>query len=328
MVTLAGKEVGPTGYGLMGLTWKANPVPVDDSVKAMKAAFEEGCTYFNAGEFYGTPEYNSLHILKAYFTKYPEDAEKVVLNIKGGMQTATLAPSGSVEGVQRSIDTCLKVLDGSKKIDIFECARVDPNVPIETTMKALAANVQAGKIGSIGLSEVNANTIKRAAKVHPISTVEIEMSLWSTESLTNGVLATCGELGIPVTAYAPLGHGFLTGQVKKKEDLPAFQQTQPRFQDDVWDENIKLVKELQNLAAAKGCTPAQVGIAWVNAQGKKSGMPTIIALPGASSIARIQENSKHIKLSSADLAEIDEILENFEVKGARYGGHQAQFVDA
>jgi pyridoxine 4-dehydrogenase len=168
----------------------------------MKASLAAGCNFWNAGEFYGTPEYNSLTLMAKYFTKYPEDAAKVVLSVKGGINLQTFHPDGSPEGVRRSVDRCLELLKGTKTIDIFECARVDANTPIETTMKTLEEEyVKTGKIGGIALSECGAATIERAAKVTKIEAVEIELSLWSLESFTNGVLEACKKNGVAVVAY-------------------------------------------------------------------------------------------------------------------------------
>ena len=165
----------------------------------MKTALAAGCNFWNAGEFYGTPESNSLTLLAKYFTNYPEDAEKVVLSIKGGLKN--MHPDGTPEGVRRSVENCLKLLNGKKSIDIFECARVDKKVPIETTMKALEELVKEGKIGGIALSEVGAASIQKAAKVTKIVAVEVELSLWSTDILSNGVAQACKENDIPVVAY-------------------------------------------------------------------------------------------------------------------------------
>lgn len=181
----------------------------------MRTALDQGANFWNGGEIYGTPKYNSLHLLKQYFTENPSDAEKVVLSIKGAVDIEKHAPDGSEAGIQRSMDACLAGLDGKKFLDIFECARVDPNTPIEDTIGYLAKYVKEGKLGGISLSEVKAETIRRAAKVHPIVAVEVELSLWATDILENGIAATCAELGIPVVAYSPLGRGFLTGDIKK-----------------------------------------------------------------------------------------------------------------
>lgn len=184
----------------------------EQSFAAMKAALKNGANFWNGGELYGSPERNSLHLLNEYFTKYPEDAEKVVISIKGGLVPGGHGPDGSEKNVRRSIDECLKVLDGKKSLDIFECARVDPNTPIEITVGVMAQYIKEGKLGGISLSECNANTIRRAAKVHKIAAVEVEFSLWSTDILNNGIASTCAELGIPLVAYSPLGRGFLVSK--------------------------------------------------------------------------------------------------------------------
>lgn len=175
----------------------------------MRTALALGANAWNGGEIYGTPQRNSLHLLNEYFTKWPEDAEKVVLSIKGGVVPGGLQPDGSKANVTRSIEECLAVLDGKKFLDLFECARVDVRVPLEETIGTIAEYVKAGKVGGISLSEVGANTIRKAHAIHPISAVEVEFSLWATDILENGVAATCAELGIPIVAYSPLGRGFL-----------------------------------------------------------------------------------------------------------------------
>ncbi|EHL01250.1 putative Pyridoxal reductase [Glarea lozoyensis 74030] len=188
----------------------------------MKASLEAGCNFWNGGEFYGPPERNSLQLLNKYFTKYPEDAEKVVLSIKGVIDIEKLRPDGSPEGVKKSVERCLELLDGKKKIDIFEPARVDKNTPIETTLKALEEYVKAGKIGGISL-------------VTKIVGCEVELSLWATDIFKNGVAAACAEHGIPVIAYSPIGRGILTGEIKKPEDIPKndMRSHMPRFQEPV-----------------------------------------------------------------------------------------------
>jgi pyridoxine 4-dehydrogenase len=145
-----------------GMTWKAQPPSQELCFETLNTALELGANFWNGGELYGTPEYNSLHLLNKYFTKYPENAEKVVLSIKGGLKKGVLMPDGSEENIRRSVDECLLQLDGKKKIDIFECARQDPKFPVEQTIGVLAQYVKEGKIGGIGLSEVDAETIRRA----------------------------------------------------------------------------------------------------------------------------------------------------------------------
>lgn len=166
----------------------------------MRASLEAGCNFWNAGEIYGTAEYNSLHLLERYFTKYPEDAEKVVLSIKGGFDHKAGAPDGTPEGINKSIDNCLKLLNGKKSIDIFEMARVDKKTPFEITYKALEKCVQEGKIGGIALSEVGAASINKAASITKIVAVEVEVSLWSTDIFTNGIAKACVDNSIPIVA--------------------------------------------------------------------------------------------------------------------------------
>ena len=175
----------------------------------MRAALEAGANFWNGGEIYGTPERNSLHLLNEYFTKYPSDADKVVLSIKGGLKQGFRESGGSEANIKRSIDECLRVLEGKKFLDLFECARVDKKVPIEDTIGYIKKYVDAGKIGGISLSEVRADTIRRAAKVAKIAAVEVEFSLWVTDILGNGISQACAELDIPIVAYSPIGHGFL-----------------------------------------------------------------------------------------------------------------------
>ena len=179
------KEIGPIGYGLMGLTWRPPHLlpSTQQAFAAMSAALASGANFWNGGEIYGPPSRNSLHLLAEYFDKYPEAADKVLLSIKGGFVPGTHQPDGSAAGVRRSVDECNRILGGRKKVDIWECARVDPNTPIEDTVKALAELVKEGLIGGIGLSEVKASTIRRAAKIHPIAAVEVELSVWATDIL-------------------------------------------------------------------------------------------------------------------------------------------------
>lgn len=178
----------------------------------MKAALKTGANFWNGGEFYGPPERNSLQLLNEYFTKYPEDATKIVLSIKGGVSASGNGPDGSEQNTRRSVDNCLRLLDGKKKLDLFECARVDPKTPVEVSVRTLAEYIKEGKLGGISLSECSASTIRRAAKVHKIEAVEVEFSLFETSILDNGVAEACAELNIPIVAYSPLSRGFLVSQ--------------------------------------------------------------------------------------------------------------------
>ena len=283
----------------------------------MKAALAAGANFWNGGEFYGTPEANSLHLLNAYFTKYPEDADKVVLSIKGGFVPGSFQPAGDKAGVTRSVENCLKLLDGKKRIDIFECARVDPDVPIEETIGYLAEFVKAGKIGGIGLSETGAATIRRAASVHPIAAVEVEYSLVFTEIRDNGVVSACAELQIPIVAYSPVGSGLLTGQMTG-DDLSDFQKAVPRFQGENLRRNLELVAALNKLAEQKGCKLPVFAINWVKAQSGIRGFPPMIPIPGATTISRVDQNMKTIHFTAEELDNIEDILAAQPVWGGRY----------
>ncbi|KAF2801794.1 Aldo/keto reductase [Mytilinidion resinicola] len=297
--SIAGKRIGPTGYGLMWLTRPWDITEYADATKVMKTALEQGANFWNGGMFYGPPNANSLQL--------------------GAYDRATNTPTGSTEEVRSAVEEAVRVLDGAKKIDIFQCARVDPKVPVETTIKALAELVAAGKIGNIGVSEVSGATLRRAHAVHPIAAVEIELSLFSTEPLANGIVHTCHELGVPIVAYSPLSRGWLTGQYRRYEDLPEAGAMRfiPRFQPDVFDQNLKLVEAIEALAKRKGTTVPQVAIAWVRRQGA-------IPIPGATKVDRVVENCAEVALTEEELREIQEILDTFPIQGQRYGGeHEA-----
>ncbi|KAL2885955.1 aldo/keto reductase [Ceratocystis lukuohia] len=321
MPSITGKEVGRVGYGLMGLSWRANPCPLPQAVDAMNAALANGANFWNGGEFYGTPAYNSMTVLSAFFVAHPDAATKVVLSMKGGVDNKTLKPDGSPEGVRRSLDNILAGLGGRKFLDIFECARRDPTVPLELTLGTIQKEyVDTGKLGGISLSEVSADTIHAAAKVVKIAAVEAELSLWSLEPLTNGVAAACAQYGIPLVAYSPLGHGMLAGTFRKWEDIPADSSLHhfPRFSKEAFPLNVKLCDLLAGFAEKKGCTSAQLALGWVLAQSKRPGMPEIVVIPGATTAERVKENCAPVELDEAEVGQIDKILAEFEVVGGRY----------
>ncbi|KUI67418.1 putative pyridoxal reductase 2 [Cytospora mali] len=320
MPQVNGQEVGPIGYGLMGLTWRANPCPQEQAFEAMRASLKNGCNFWNGGEFYGPPEYNSLVLLEKYFEKYPEDADKVVLSVKGAAGAAGHAPNGTAAEIRRSIETVLKQLNGRKKLDIFECARRDQNVSMEETFGEMQKFIDEGKLGGISLSEVRAETIHQAVKITKVSAVEVELSLFSTEVLENGVAAACAQYNIPLIAYSPVGRGMLTGHLKSLDDIPEgdMRRRFPRFQPENFEHNIALIHRVEELAKKKGCTPGQFAIGWVRALSKRPGMPTIIPIPGATTAERVNENSKEAELTDEEMSIVDGILEKMEVKGARY----------
>ncbi|GAB1310900.1 NADP-dependent oxidoreductase domain-containing protein [Madurella fahalii] len=325
---IQGKQVGNIGFGLMGLTWRPKKLPEEECFAVIKAALENGCNYMNGGQFYGPPDNNSLTLLNKYYEKYPEDKDKILLNIKGCVGE-NFAVDASPEGVRASVETCVRLIGGKGRIDQFESARKDKKVDIETTVAALKEQVDAGNIGGISLSEVSAATIRRAAKVAKIESVEVELSMWCTEPLENGVAEACAEFDIPILAYSPLGRGALTGKIQSFDDLPEgdFRRMLPRFQPSVLENNLALVKHLEEMAAKKGCTPAQIAINWVRLLSRKPGMPTIIPIPGASSPERVRENAVEIELNENDMSEIDVYLSKYRPVGDRYHAHGMEALD-
>ncbi|KAB5531157.1 NADP-dependent oxidoreductase domain-containing protein [Coniochaeta sp. 2T2.1] len=305
MPDLNGRQVGPIGYGMMGLTWRPVPPSDEQAFAALRKALELGANFWNGGEIYGPPGRNSLNLLERYFAKYPEDADRVVLSVKGivGEPCAGAAngpPDNSPAEVRRSIEACLKDLDGrKKKIDIFEPARRDPKTPLAVTLRVMEEYINKGLIGGIALSEVSAATIHEAVKITKIVAVEYD---------------------IPLVAYAPLGRGMLTGQFKSPEDIPEgdVRKGHPRFQPENFEINLQLVRQVQELAAKKGYTPAQLAIAWTRALSARSNMPVIIPIPGATTAERVAENTRLLQLTDHELEEINGTLANFEVRGTRY----------
>ncbi|KAH9934624.1 aldo/keto reductase [Fomitopsis serialis] len=310
----------------MMMTWRGSGVVPDeqcfDAIKAGIDALPPGAKMLlNSGEFYandlGT---GNLELLARFFDKHPGYADKTFLSVKGGASAKGLGPDGSPENLRRSVDNINAALRGTKRLDLFESARVDQKVPLEESIKALAGLIKEGKFDHIGMSECRAESLRRAHAVHPITAVEIEVSPWSYEEETKKVIATAQELGISVAAYSPLGRGFLTGAIKSVDDLPEndIRRRFTRFGEEHIKHNLALVEELKAIAARKGCTPGQLSIAWVGALGAH-----VIPIPGSSKKERTLENAAggDVELTEADLAEINEAIARHEVKGDRYFGN-------
>lgn len=209
------------------------PLSDDIAFAAIRAALDSGCNYLNGGEFYGPPDANSLTLMRRYLEKYPEDADRIVLNIKGALGP-DYRPRGTKESVRKSIDNCLKTLGPVGRIGQFEAARKDPNSDYEEeTLAAIDEYVKAGKIDGISCSEINVNTLRSAAKKYNITALEIEVSLFTPEPLTNGLLEACGELDIPVLAYCKLPLYFHTDSTKLTNNFSSSWQRLPRWPDQV-----------------------------------------------------------------------------------------------
>jgi aryl-alcohol dehydrogenase-like predicted oxidoreductase len=245
--------------------------------------------------------------------------DKVVLATKFGFvqseDTQIRGVSGRPEYVRAACDASLKRL-GVSTIDLYYQHRVDSEVSIEDTVGAMADLVRAGKVRYLGLSEASSETIRRAHAVHPITALQTEYSLWSREP-EEDILSTVRELGIGFVAYSPLGRGFLTGEIKREEDLPAddWRRTNPRFQGENFRRNLQLVRRVETIASEKGCTASQLALAWVLAQGDD-----IIPIPGTKRRSYLEQNAAtvEIQLSAKELKRIDEIAPHGVASGGRY----------
>ncbi|KAI4270207.1 MAG: hypothetical protein LQ337_006825 [Flavoplaca oasis] len=325
MVLIHGKDVGHTGYGMMNLTWRTTQIPDAQAFSTLNAALATNTTFWNGGEFYGPPHANSLHLLARYFNAHPTAAPRVTLSIKGGgIPNGPMRIDGSRANIGRSIDECLSILSTcpKKTIDIFEPGRIDANVPLSETISAIAEYVAEGKVGGISLSEVDAPTIRQAHAIHPISAVEVELSLHTPDILTNGVASTCAELGIPIVAYSPLGRGLLTSQINTVSDIDAddIRHHLPRFAPGALEANAKVSLELQKVAERKGVTTAQVAMAWVRSWSGRDGMGEILPIPGATTKERVEENAVDVVLSKEEWEEVERLRKGLKVLGGRYPG--------
>jgi aryl-alcohol dehydrogenase-like predicted oxidoreductase len=224
--------------------------------------------------------------------------------------------NGRPDYVRAACDASLQRL-GIDTIDLYYQHRVDPGVPIEETVGAMAELVAAGKVRYLGLSEASGATLERACKVHPIAALQSEFSLWTRDPQTNGMLAACRKLGVSLVAYSPLGRGFLTGAIRSPDDFDAddYRRTSPRFMGDNFARNLQLVEQVKALAADKGCSPAQLALAWVLAQGDD-----VLAIPGTRKRSRLDENlgALDVQLSAAEIAAIDAVFPPDAAAGDRY----------
>jgi len=310
-----GPQVSALGLGCMGMSYAYGPADEKESLHVLRRYLALGGNFLDTAEVYGP--YKNEELLGRFLREVPR--ESVIVATKFGFRIG----SNGIEGVDSSPANIRRACDGSlnrlgiETIDLYYQHRVDPKVPIEETVGAMAELVSAGKVRTIGLSEAGPETLRRAAKVHPIAALQSEYSLWSREVEVNGVLAACRELGITFVPYSPLGRGFLTGAIQKLEDLDPsdWRRTNPRFGEKALQENLKLVAMVKELASEKGATPAQLALAWVLSQGKD-----VVPIPGTKRVRYLEDNmgALQVKLTEIDRKKIAERLAQIQVIGERY----------
>lgn len=327
-------KFSPIGFGLMGLTVNLTMSPNDatdlEIFPVMKESIKRGATFWNGGHFYNPVDapLANLKLINRYFTKYPEDAKNVTLSIKGCLDRATFGLACKPEEIRKCIDETLETLDGKVHLSIFQCSRIDTSVPLEDIIGTIAEYVKAGKISGIGLSEVSAHTIRRAAAIHPIAAVEVEFSLNSTHILEEGIAKVCGELNIPIIAYSPLGRGLLSGKFKTPKDGAVLGFMMDRFKEENIEHNFKLYTKIKEIADAKKVTAGQIALAWILYQSNKFGNPAIIPIPGTTSLVRLIENTTQITLTEKEFEDLDDFVKKFEVKGGRYNERMRRHLSA
>ncbi|MGC0152542.1 aldo/keto reductase [Chromobacterium vaccinii] len=319
-----GPQVSALGLGCMGMSVAYGPHDDAESLATLDAALDLGVNFLDTADMYG-PHSNERLLAKLLARRRGE----VVLATKFGIVMDPADPAkrgvnGRPEYVRACCEGSLKRL-GVDHIDLYYQHRIDPVVPIEETVGAMADLVKAGKVRYLGLSEASPATLRRAAAVHAIHALQSEYSLW-TRDPEDGALAACRELGVGFVAYSPLGRGFLTGAIKSPDDFAAddFRRGNPRFQGENFQRNLQLVDKVTELAAARGSSPAQLALAWLLAQGGD-----IVAIPGARKQANLRDNlgALAVELNAADLAALDAVFAGGQVSGLRYAADMMTMVN-
>ena len=320
-----GLKASEIGLGCMGMSEFYGNKNDDESIKTLHRAYELGVTFWDTADAYG-PYINEELIGKALKGK----RQHITLATKFGIVRDIANPllrsiSGKPDYVKSACEASLKRLS-TEMIDLYYLHRVDKSTPIEDTVGAMGQLVKEGKIRGIGLSEVSSETLRKAHAIFPISALQSEYSLWTRDPEDN-ILKTCKELGIAFVPYSPLGRGFLTGQIKRFEDFESndYRRFSPRFQGDNFDKNLQLVNQIIEMAKQKDCTPSQLALAWVLAQGD-----FLFPIPGTKKIKYLEENAAavNIHLSIEELNAIDTIFPKNAAKGLRYPEQMMNLLDS
>jgi aryl-alcohol dehydrogenase-like predicted oxidoreductase len=310
-----GLEVSEQGLGCMGMSAWYGATDEAESIATIRRALELGIFFLDTADIYGAQPGENETLVG---TAIADRRDDVVLATKFGnvFEDGKRSVNGRPEYVHTAIDRSLARL-GVDHVDLYYQHRVDKTVPIEETVGAMKELVDAGKVRHIGLSEASPDTIRRAHAVHPVTALQSEYSLWAREPEDNEVFDTVRELGIGFVAYSPLGRGFLTGAFKSPEDFDDgdFRKYQPRFQGENFARNLDLVERVQEIAAEKGCTPAQLALAWVLSQGDD-----VVPIPGTKRRTYLEDNAgaSEVELDGDDLARIEEAFPKHAAAGDRY----------